>query len=328
MLRRMSRVGMYVIPLDMERCFEEWWALEREALPLDRERSLAGRNLMKPLCIYHGGCDDGFAAAWVVRRFLPDAEFYPGVYQQDPPDVTGRDVLMVDFSYKRPVLEKMAKSAASITILDHHKTASEDLSDLPPIGINWPAVGPRLAKVTAAFDISRSGAGLTWDSMACGEPRPDFINYIEDRDLWRKSLLGGDEFTIALRSYPQDFEVWDRLIEAGPELLIAEGRSIQRYYRLRVEELKRSAYFATIDGVTCCIANAPYFAASEVAGEIAERNEHGFGACYFEVAKDRWQYSLRSRGDFDVSEIAKKFGGGGHKGAAGFTVDAPVHLPF
>ena len=40
-----------------------------------------------PLCIYHGGCDDGFAAAWCVRKALGDGnvEFYPGVYQKDPP---------------------------------------------------------------------------------------------------------------------------------------------------------------------------------------------------------------------------------------------------
>ena len=61
---------------------------------------------MNPLCIYHGGCDDGFAAAWCVRAALGDeVEFYPGVYAKEPPDATGRDVLMVDFSYKRPVLE-------------------------------------------------------------------------------------------------------------------------------------------------------------------------------------------------------------------------------
>lgn len=286
----------------------------------------------KPLCIYHGNCDDGFAAAWCVRHFIPDAEFYPGVYQRDPPDVTGRDVLMVDFSYKRPVIDKISNVARSLLILDHHKTAQADLADLPKelewshwrrlYNSDWRG---QVCIRAALFDMERSGAGLTWDYMASGNLRPAFIDYIEDRDLWRKSLPGGDEFTIALRSYPQDFEVWDRLVEGGPENLIAEGKAIMRYYRLRVEELKRSAYMATIDGITCCIANAPYFAASEVAGEIAERNEHGFGACYFEVEKDRWQYSLRSRGDFDVSEIAKKFGGGGHKNAAGFTVDFPIH---
>ncbi len=31
-------------------------------------------------------------------------------------------------------------------------------------------------------------------------------------------------------------------------------------------------------------------------------------------------YHLRSKGEFDVSEIAKGFGGGGHRNSAGFTV--------
>ena len=288
--------------------------------------------MSQPLCIYHGHCDDGFAAAYVVRAATGPGlfEFYPGVYQQEPPDVTGRHVLFVDFSYKRPVLMEMAAKARSVVILDHHKTAAEDLSGFrePAPFAEWdrnhnPPVEAAAEPVAALFDMNKSGAGLAWDFFFEGKKRARFIDYIEDRDLWRKVLPGGDEFTIALRSYPQDFEVWDGLFRAGPTPLIAEGKSIQRYYRQRVEELKRSAYEAVIDGYTCWIANAPYFAASEVAGELAAKTD--FGACYFEVEQGRWQYSLRSRGDFDVSEVAKVFGGGGHKGAAGFTVDAPIH---
>jgi hypothetical protein len=289
--------------------------------------------MTKPLCIYHGHCDDGFAAAWAARHALGANffEFYPGVYQQAPPDVTGRHVLMVDFSYKRPVLMGMAATARSIVILDHHKTAAEDLADFraPAPFEDWfdgtlPRVEGDDQPIAALFDMNRSGAGLTWDFFHPGEPRPLFIDYVEDRDLWLKQRPGGDEFTIALRSYPQDFAVWDGLVAYGAMKLVEEGAAIQRYYRLRVEELKRSAYQASIAGAPFWVANAPYFAASEVAGELAAR-EHGFGACYFEASQGRWQYSLRARGDFDVSEIARKFGGGGHKSAAGFTTDAPVH---
>ncbi len=295
---------------------------------------------MKPLCIYHGGCDDGFAAAWCVRKALGDeVEFYPGVYQKDPPPHEGRDVIFVDFSYKRPVLDEMAKVANSVLILDHHKTAQEDLADLakPPSFSAWrdAAWGGHLSqnvRMVALFDMNRSGAGLARDYFV-GGGRPDFIEYVQDRDLWRKALPYGDEFTIALRSYPQDFETWDMLIERGVGSLIDEGHAIQRYYRLRVEELKRSAYPAWFGPHKCWIANAPYFAASEVAGELCEQAGAEFGACYFEVSAGRWQYSLRSRGDFDVSAIARKYGGGGHKNAAGFSVDKPAHsrddeIPF
>lgn len=295
---------------------------------------------MKPLCIYHGGCDDGFAAAWAVRKALGDeVEFYPGIYQKEPPPHDGRDVIFVDFSYKRPVLDAMAAKANSVLILDHHKTAQEDLADLPkpPPWESWSGAThlPKGPAMVALFDMDRSGAALAWDyfigdgsslglKIAVASRQREFIEYIQDRDLWRKALPGGDEFTIALRSYPQDFLIWDKLIDAGPQTLIAEGGAIQRYYRLRVEELKRSAYKATMATHRIWIANAPYFAASEVAGELADRGL-AFGACYFEAEGGRFQYSLRSRGNFDVSAIARQFGGGGHKAAAGFSTDQPIH---
>lgn len=295
--------------------------------------------MTKPLCIYHGHCDDGFAAAWAVRQALGagNVEFHPGVYQQDPPDVYARDIIMVDFSYKKDVLGRMATQCRSLLILDHHKTAAEDLAWLPapPASFGdwrrqvWSPSVAEIPRLAALFDMERSGAGLAWDYFNLGA-RIRFIDYIEDRDLWRKKLPGGDEFTIALRSYPQDFTVWDELAAKGVPALVAEGHSIQRYYRQRVTELKRSAYPAELGGHKIWIANAPYFAASEVAGELCEREGAAFGACYFEVTSGRWQYSLRSRpkdgNDFDVSEVAKAFGGGGHKGAAGFTVDKPAHV--
>lgn len=288
--------------------------------------------MSKILCIYHGACDDGFAAAWCVRKALGEnVEFYPGVYQKDPPEHEGRDVIFLDFSYKRPVLEAMASKAKSILIFDHHKTAQEDLADIPspaqcavPLWSDWLHCGHLKSGPTmgAMFDMERSGAALAWDYFIGGQ-RPQFIEYIQDRDLWRKALPNGDEFTIALRSYPQDFVVWDHLIE-NMSNLFEEGKAIQRYYRCRIDEMKRSAYLATLGGQSFWISNAPYFAASEVAGELSELT--GYGACYFEAEGGRYQYSLRSRGDCDVSAIARIFGGGGHKNAAGFSVPQFAHF--
>lgn len=292
--------------------------------------------MSKVLCIYHGNCDDGFGAAWVVRRALGagNVKFYPGVYQKEPPNCEGLDVLMVDFSYKRPVLDALFRQANSLLILDHHKTAQEDLADIkePFGGADWKRHLDNVyqdrregcSQPYALFDMNRSGAGIAWDFFFPEETRPVFINYLEDRDLWRKQLPKGDEFTIALRSYPQDFKLWDIIFEEM-EGLFVEGVAIQRYYRLRVEEMKRSAYPAHINDAACWISNAPYFAASEVAGELCDHDGAQFGACYFEASGGRYQYSLRSHGDFDVSAIAKQFGGGGHKNAAGFSSDTPVH---
>ena len=293
------------------------------------------------LCIYHGACDDGFASAWIVRRALGEdrVDFYPGVYQKHPPDITGRNVIMVDFSYKRPVIDKMRETANSILILDHHKTAQADLADiLPPISSTTKnySIPLELPRMSALFDMEKCGASLTWDFFFPDQTRPNFIHYIEDRDLWKKQLKNGDEFSIALRSYPQDFKQWDKFIleKNGVGLLISEGQSIQRYYRLRVEEFKANAYYGEfemywdkdqhVNIYEGMFANAPYFAASEVAGELCN-DLTMFGACYFHRADGMWQYSLRSRSNFDVSVLAKYYGGGGHANAAGFAVKELVH---
>lgn len=283
------------------------------------------------LCIYHRNCDDGFGAAVAVRAALGGAiDYHAAQYQEEPPDVGGRDVIIVDFSYKRQVIEEMAKSARSILILDHHKTAAEDLRGLidPPSGgwRSWlfAARSIRAPYVGAIFDMNRSGAGLAWDYFHQGVPRPPLIQYLEDRDLWHRRLHRTDEFTAALRSYPQNFDIWSGWLRDGVEYLIEEGVAIQRYYRGRVEAMKAGAYSATIDGVVCRIVNCSGFMASEVAGELSL--DLPFGAIYFEIEPSRWVYSLRSTGDFDVSDLAKKFGGGGHRASAGFKSNKLVHV--
>src|SRR5688572_16804381 len=148
---------------------------------------------MKPLCIYHGNCADGFTSAWVVRKNLPEAEFHAGVYQDAPPDVTDRDVYLVDFSYKRDVLLEMAERARWITILDHHKTAEADLRDLPD-------------NVASVFDMERSGARITWDHFYYIKP-PQTLLHVEDRDLWRFALPRTREIQANIFSYPYDFDV-------------------------------------------------------------------------------------------------------------------------
>lgn len=264
----------------------------------------------KPLCIYHGKCDDGFGAAYAIwKKYGNGVEYYPGVYQAQPPDVYHRVVFIVDFSYKRPVMERICRRASSVTILDHHVTAKDDLEGLD----KWAA--EQGLSVDLEFDMERSGAMMSWQHFHPGVAPPRLIEYIQDRDLFRKALPGGDQFTIALRAYPQDFLVWNGF---DVEALIAEGDPMLRYYRTQVEALKSSAWKSRLAGYDIPIVNAPYAFASEVAGELAEGEP--FAACFF-IVDAFMNFSLRSRpGMVDVSEIAKKFGGGGHKHAAGFRV--------
>lgn len=290
----------------------------------------------KTLCIFHGGCDDGFGAAYAVWRALGEAvEFHAGAYGAPPPDVTGRHVLLVDFSYKRPVLEVLARQARTITILDHHKTARDDLGPFIGSEIEMgmePEKFGALARFTAQlpvraeFDMNRCGSMMAWEYFHGKGTAPLFFDYLQDRDLWLKQKPDGDQFTMALRSYPQSFDAWDPIIraEGGVAQLIEEGEHIVRYYRAILKGMTARAFRRDIQGHNVPVCNAPYEFASDLAGELAAGEP--FAACFFDT-RHGTQFSLRSRpGGVDVSEIAKQFGGGGHAHAAGFQIRSGDHL--
>jgi len=269
---------------------------------------------MTPLCIYHAFCADGFGAAWVVRRALGDIDFFAASYGQEPPDVTGRDVIMVDFSYKRPVIDQMRVAANSILILDHHKTAQEDLRGLPTPDDQYFREN---MGISALFDMERSGAGLAWDFFFPKEPRPALIDRLEDRDLWRFKFADTRTVQAAVFSYPYEFGVWDTLFQNDLEGLRIEGAAIERKHHKDVAELVgASQRTMIIGGHTVPVANLPYTLTSD-AGHLMCQGQP-FAACYMDTPKGR-TFSLRSTdAGVDVSEIAKGYGGGGHRNAAGF----------
>jgi len=284
---------------------------------------------MKPLCIYHGNCADGFGAAWVVRKAMgADAvDFHAGIYQNPPPDVTGRDVVMVDFSYKRDVIADMVHRAKSLLILDHHKTAAEELAPY----IEPSSVRPH---VIALFDMKRSGAGMAWDYYFPDTDRPPLIDHIEDRDLWLFNLPKTREIQASVFSYPYDFKVWDDLMRMDPQAdLAVEGAAIERKHHKDIAELltvttrafkiKAPHPDAMVGGTVELpieFANLPYTLTSDAGHALAKRSPHGIGGCYWDTPEGR-VFSLRAvENGLDVSAIAKLYGGGGHKAASGFRV--------
>lgn len=258
------------------------------------------------LCIYHGNCADGFTGAWVTKRAMGNStDFYAGVYQNPPPNVAGRDVVLVDFSYKRSVMEKIIEEAKSVIVLDHHKTAEEDLRGL------------RGAEIV--FDMDRAGSRIAWDYFFPNLNPPPVLLHVEDRDLWRFSLPKTREIQANIFSYPYDFDVWDRLMQADPAVLAVEGSAIERKHFKDIEELTKVVTREfVIGGYKVPVANLPYTLTSDAGHLLAKGNP--FAGCYWDTPDGR-VFSLRSTDEgIDVSEIAKMYGGGGHRNASGFRV--------
>jgi oligoribonuclease NrnB/cAMP/cGMP phosphodiesterase (DHH superfamily) len=295
-----------------------------------------------PLCIWHKGCVDGFTSAWVVWRFLNGlCDFHEGVYNESPPDVLGRNVIMVDFSYPAEVIGQMENDANAMLILDHHKTAE---AALRPWTQPWPELTPALPVegCVAHFDMERSGAGLAWDYFYGGfhgighKPRPRIINHVEDRDLWKFQILGTREIGAVLYSHPFDFMVWESLAmemedDANYNSMQAQGHAIDRAHKKNCQQLAVSGRrMIKIGGVRMPAVNAPYFMASDIGHILASEpgNTTHAAAVYYDMGDGKRVFSLRSnkKADdpgLDVSAIAKTYGGGGHHNAAGFTAPFP-----
>jgi len=273
-------------------------------------------EMSEPVVLYHAGCWDGFCAAWVLRKKWPEAEFKPVRYGEAPPDVTGRVVFVVDFSYPVEQMRGLCAQARSVTLLDHHKTALPLLKELDDV-----------RNLSMTIEMDKSGGRLAWEFI--GRPGgaegwvPWLIGYTEDRDLWRWALPDSRAINACLRSYPLDMEVWDELDQSGHGSFVEGGKAILRREAQIIDEHVKHARVVVIAGHQVLAVNATVLF-SEIAGKLARHRP--FGVAYFIRQDCRAQYSLRSRGDggVDVSKVAKLFGGGGHEHAAGFESDIVI----
>lgn len=282
------------------------------------------------LCIHHAD-DDGFGAAWVCREFLRDqlrqgrrnqdgisadhlgCEFVATNHGQPVPDIEGKAVAIVDFSYKRDVMREICRNAKSVLVLDHHKTAEAELAGLQDEFANSGK------PIEIKFEQGKSGVLMAWEHFFPGRDTPTLIDYLDACDLWQLDRHDDlQKVQAALRSHPYEFEQWDRwMTDEGVDQLRSEGGAVRRFMEQMVDDLLKTRHEIDVAGEKVMAVNAPLFLASEIASALAEQSEAGWGVCYFNNG-DETTFSLRSRGDVDVSEIAKTYGGGGHSGAAGF----------
>jgi oligoribonuclease NrnB/cAMP/cGMP phosphodiesterase (DHH superfamily) len=314
----------------------------------------------KTIVIYHGGCRDGFCAAWVYNKYYnsqinevikkqPDndkgkfgyfngVEYHPGFYGQEPPDVKDKNVIILDFCYPLEVMKQIIKNSNSVHWIDHHKTAQPFVDYLRKCSEPNNDIGVEGA-LQFSFDNNRSGAGLTWDYFFPSQPRPWIVDYVEDRDLWAKKLPSSDIINAYISVLEFDFKVWD-LIEEHMTVDTAEKNGIIAIAKTEqyVREVCKNVYFvdilkfeklsdkfgdvkehswSKIPTVNICQVDC-----SEVLAHLLKLYPlSAFSLYWFKRADGMYQYGLRSIGDFDVSTVAKLFGGGGHRNAAGFQLN-------
>jgi oligoribonuclease NrnB/cAMP/cGMP phosphodiesterase (DHH superfamily) len=237
---------------------------------------------------------------------------------------------VLDFSFKLEELKQFPKES-NVIILDHHKTARENL--MVHDGEGWINHPDLPENISLGFDMCASGCELAWEYFNTYNPTPTMLQLIGMRDLWLHKGTCYEKDAEALNLFlgsreEKSFEVWEEYnsdifvcIDTGRELLSMFEKNVKNAL-LGVQ----GKWYMCQDGTTrwfrAGICNAPYSLASEVGNRICSELGFDFAVVWSVGSDGKVNISLRSVGDkVDVSDIAKRYGGGGHKNAAGFKLD-------
>jgi uncharacterized protein len=257
-----------------------------------------------PLVIYHGrNCPDGFAAALAAWLFFQGhAEFLALDHgevksMEHLPDLSGRAVYILDFSFAPALLRDIEAKAAKLVLLDHHQSAAETLE------------GFDCRCGVVHFDMKKSGARLAWDFFLPERPLPHLVRCVEDRDLWTWQ-------------YPESagfLEHWRQLTMMGPEAFAAyveRGRAMDEKFCKLAADMAEAAQPVQLNGVAGLMANVPGSFHSLVGDMLSLRS--GTFALLWNIDKTASvKIGLRSQRGYNCIPLAQSFGGGGHAQACG-----------
>ncbi len=301
---------------------------------------------MKTICIYHSIDLDGWMSAAIVKHYWKDTinwagdtlDFIGYNYGQPIPDLSqyGK-VIMCDISFPKEEMIKIWDKLGvdNIVWIDHHISAIKDIQDTKWL---W----------TGRQDTKYAACELTWKYFFHNEPMPEIVRLLGRYDCFghkgtdeeqkvlefqygaRNVIVGYEQCYNLLNSWSNHREIHNNQVNQ----MWLNGQTIyqylctdakQAYANGFVIEFKETGVGTTnkFDGVYTyrfiCI-NKERF--NPINFGIKYHSEGYDGVACFHYNGKHWCFSLyNDNGEVDCSTIAKQYGGGGHKGAAGFIIN-------
>lgn len=282
-------------------------------------------------CFYHEDNDGKCAAFWVNKL----AEHYDGYqlefisinYGKEFPlkDINiNEQVYIVDYSILTEEMDELLKITKDVVFIDHHKSAIERYENYPYKikGIRYDGVAGCMLTYCWLHHMTGRGVGepIEFD-LSMTEDAPMFTKYVADYDVW--TFKYGDDtrfFNLGSQLYDLNPEssTWYDLVSDDNlcKEIINKGKTIMQYRDNWAKEYCEHKGFETkFEGYKCFALNLAMVSSDHFKSVNEDDYDMFIG---FSYDGDVWTYSLRST-KVDCSEIAMKYGGGGHKGAAGFT---------
>lgn len=276
------------------------------------------------IVLYHGNCRDGFSGAWAAwKKFGSRADYFPAFYRAKnelelPKGLRGKIVYLIDISLKKPGrMLKLVKENQRVISLDHHADAPAYMK----LAQEW------------VFDNNRSGATIAWSYFHPKKPVPNFLKYVEDLDIWRHTMPNTFEISAYLDLFEHNFRVWNQLVKSlensrrRKEIIVA-GRLLLKYENKKIQDLvENNLELVKFCGIKTYAVNAPNWV-SQIGNLLCEKLPPM--AIIWRRTGKEIMVSLRSKagGKFDVSKLARQFGGGGHKAASAFSWPLDKPLPW
>jgi oligoribonuclease NrnB/cAMP/cGMP phosphodiesterase (DHH superfamily) len=275
-------------------------------------------------CFYHNDLD-GHCSAAIIAKFykeygLPfkDQDFFETSYDRDFPFdkiKNGEKVYIVDYSLRdNNEWKQLNQITSDIVWIDHHISALEKFGHLDLSGIRKDGI---------------AACELVWEYFFKNRSTPFSVKLLGDYDVWTfKYKDKTNLFQNAMRSYetlPTN-DIWKDLLNSDDvDFYLKEGESISRYMKKQYEEtVKNKGFEIDFEGKKAIACNASE-RGSQLFDSVYDESKHDI-MIPFAFNGKKWTFSLYSTKDnVDCSKIAAKFGGGGHKKAAGFICKK---LPF
>jgi len=273
--------------------------------------------------IFHHNDLDGRCAAAIAWRYAENPRNLQNIttIEVDYKDDLGpfiekilpdERVIIVDFSFCEKDMEMVLQKTGDIIWIDHHKSA---------IGRKYSV------DLKGLRSNNYSGCELTWMYFCSNHPIPHAVELIGDMDTW-KWIYGKEteRFCEGLKlcilsskkilSLSADSYVWDEVfknINFVNDLIVKGIVAIECRDRLSEDYRKSFGFEVVFEGYKTYVLGFVGYG-SKVFGD--KMNEYPL-CMNFAYDGKKWQIGIYSN-TLDVSEIAVRHGGGGHKGAGGW----------
>ncbi len=285
--------------------------------------------MMKNIVVLYHNDLDGFGAAWAAwKKFGKRADYLPIQYKGKkdvlPKGLKNKELYLVDLCFDETTMKRLLNENKKIVVIDHHIGRKDEIK----ISTDY------------LFNVNNSAAVLSWKyfhhplihKWGVHPPQkiPRILRVVEDMDIWKFKIPHTRELLAFLNIYDFNFLKWNKMANdfenaEKRKKYIIEGRAIVKYQDNLIKKIIDYGERAIFEGHKVFVVNSPILE-SEI-GNYISKNKKTIGLVW-SYRKGLFKGSLRNSGEINLSDLAGKYGGGGHKAAAGFLFDAETKFPW